>query len=539
MWLCLLTPIVIYFLLIKIYAVNIPYVDDHALKGFILKYFSTQQFTNRIKAIFEQHNEHRIGLTRVLLLLFYYLNNEIDYRWLIWIGNGFLMGILYLYGRYFQLKKIAFYYLIPISWVLFNLENQENTFWGMASVQNFGVLFFCLLAFLQLEQKQYILTAISLTIAVFTSGNGLFALCIVCFMVLFQQQWRVLISMVLLGMVLGIIYFGDYHAPPATPTARLADAPDVMKATFAFWGSYIDFSQESPLEFRKIKTIFLGIFLFLGVSLCVLMNVSYSQKQHKIGLTPSFSVFIMATFMLIFMSSLIVVYSRIVGYGYPTILTSRYKIYSILLLITLYVWAITVLQEKYKKVLLIVFSFFSIVGFFNSLYANLNPIDYHYKTLITNAFNWSSSTKKNVPTGYNYTIPSSILNQVKLDSSVNSTASKFVFDKVIIDENTIDVQGKLDEEFIKPSDGIYLMVQSNQKIYLFPTHCTSTGIRKMITKRQYWSGNFRVSIPKVELEAGKYQMGLISIKDHQTVSYKTETSFVVLANNKKPIKTNW
>ena len=137
-------------------------------------------------------------------------------------------------------------------------------------------------------------------------------------------------SMVLLGMVLGIIYFGNYQSPPATPTARFSDAPDVIKAVFAFLGSYLDFSMDGDLETKKIKAIILGVLMFFLAILALFINFPYNRKQRKIIIPPSFPVFMMATFMLIFMSSVIVVNSRIVGYGFSTILTSRYKIYSIL-----------------------------------------------------------------------------------------------------------------------------------------------------------------------------------------------------------------
>ena len=37
-WGLLILPILLYFLLIELYGMNVPYVDDHGLKGFLVKF---------------------------------------------------------------------------------------------------------------------------------------------------------------------------------------------------------------------------------------------------------------------------------------------------------------------------------------------------------------------------------------------------------------------------------------------------------------------------------------------------------------------
>jgi hypothetical protein len=47
-WGLLILPILLYFLLIELYGMNIPYVDDHGLKGFLVKFQDSKTWTEKI-----------------------------------------------------------------------------------------------------------------------------------------------------------------------------------------------------------------------------------------------------------------------------------------------------------------------------------------------------------------------------------------------------------------------------------------------------------------------------------------------------------
>ena len=539
----LITPIVIYFLLIKVYAINIPYVDDHGLKGFITKFYLNEHLMDKINAIFAQHNEHRIGLTRILLLLTYFIKNEIDYVWLMWIGNFFLIGILWIYWSYLQSKNITFYYLIPIAFLLFNIESHENTFWGMASVQNFGVIFFCLLGFFKFEQKKYALLSIYLTIAIFTSGNGFFALCVVGLMLILQKEWKVFMWMMLLGTIVGIVYFGNYQKPPATPTATISDFGKILTSTCCFLGSYIDFSNSLAVDFRRIITLSFGICLLIFVGIVLIINSPINFKKRKVIFPANFPEFIVCTLLFILITGLVVVYSRIIGYGYLTVLTSRYKIYSILLIVTLYVWILTILQEKFKRIILIFLSLTSMSGFFISLYQNITQIDYHHKLLISNAFNWDKGdflNKKLTPDrNFNYSLPITILDKVIIENDGKGSNQFKEFEKIVSTETDITIEGNQPDLFLSPNEGIYLTLKSVKRMYVFPTFSVKTGIRKLIQQQMIFGGNFGVKILKSEIDSGKYQIGVLKIKNDTIMNFKTKNSAFVLNKISNPIKTNW
>ena len=94
-------PILGYFLFLDKYAVNIPYLDDYTFFDFLPKLFSEISFGEKVELFFEQHNEHRIFLNRVFAFLIYWLNGNLNYRVMIFIGNIFLLGIVAIFYHYF------------------------------------------------------------------------------------------------------------------------------------------------------------------------------------------------------------------------------------------------------------------------------------------------------------------------------------------------------------------------------------------------------------------------------------------------------
>jgi cytochrome b561 len=140
-----------------------------------------------------------------------------------WFGNILLVGVLGIYVAYFKKNKISLLYFLPLPWILLTSINQENTYWGMASIQNFGIVFLSLWAFWELEEERLISALVLVSIAVFTSGNGFVTLAIMGGFLLLKQRWKNLGILVLLGVLLAYLYFATYQKPPATPSATLAD----------------------------------------------------------------------------------------------------------------------------------------------------------------------------------------------------------------------------------------------------------------------------------------------------------------------------
>jgi hypothetical protein len=539
-----MVPIVIYFGFINVYAINIPYVDDHGLKGFIVKFFTGNNFIDKINAIFAQHNEHRIALTRFILLIVYFVKNVIDYKWLIWIGNFFLVAIIYQYHQYFKFKSIESKYLLPLPWLLFSFLQNENTYWGMASIQNFGIIFLSLSAFLALEKQKNLWTILYISLAVFTSGNGFIALGLIIGIVILKGNIKQIAIYIATSLLLGFLYFYSYQNPPATPTPNLSDWKLLFKSFFVFIGSFADMSLESEVSSRILKAIVFGLFLFGITILFYLRNLPFNFQSKKIVIAKNYPIFILCTFSLILLTSILVSWSRVAGYGMITILTSRYKIYSITLVITIYVLLLTILEKKHHLKLLIIVLPISVLTFFYSIWQNMSSIDFHYKSLITNAYNWDNEIEKKIKkpnNQYNYQNPNTILKAISpnIFSKITSNAKSYKFEEIIDNKEEFIVRGNGGFAFLLPNDGYFLSLKSDQKVYIFPSHPKKESVRNLIKSQKVFSPRFEIHVAKNELDNGIYTLGFISIENNIIKTFKTLNSVKISNIQKGSIKTNW
>lgn len=543
--LCFLFPIASYFVYIADYGINIPYVDDHGLKGFIVNYYASDHWADKIVAIFAQHNEHRIALTRVFLLISYQLEGTINYKTLIWIGNGFLLGILWIFARYFKHRAISLVYLLPIPWILFSFLHHENTFWGMASVQNFGIVFFVLAAFLALEKEQFIKAMVLISIGVFTSGNGFVALFLLMGLLLLKSNWKQLGLFALLTLCLLAAYFLNYQKPPATPMASSAQWKELTKAFLAFLGSYADMNLAISPSNRVVRASSLGSVL-LGFSLLVYVkNLPLNFKEKRWHIPSNWHLFLLGTITFILLSAAMVAWTRLVGYGFTTILTSRYKIYSVVLLISLYAAVFTLLKESLQRISFGMVLVLAIGCFFMSFWHSMPAIDFHRKGLMTSMYNWTYedfSGKKPSLVGFKYENPpvffDGLLPELQSPNLPQTPVFKLAMCKV--EQGDLIISGTGDFHFKTADDGVYLVAKSAKRCYVFPTYTKKNSLKKALLNQELFVGNFDGHIPNYEFETGTYHLGLL-MKEGSKIALVNCQDSVLITRPKveKTIKTNW
>jgi hypothetical protein len=86
-----------YYLCLCRYSYNFPYFDDfEVILGFLNRFITGRQFSEKLPLLFEQHGEHRLFFDRAVALAAYLVLGKIDFRSLVLIGNTALLGILVL-----------------------------------------------------------------------------------------------------------------------------------------------------------------------------------------------------------------------------------------------------------------------------------------------------------------------------------------------------------------------------------------------------------------------------------------------------------
>ncbi|PMD95905.1 hypothetical protein BWI97_13645 [Siphonobacter sp. BAB-5405] len=170
-------PIVFFYIVINQVAVNLPWADDSILMYFLYTYKLPEvSWLHFWKDAFSVHAEHRIVVPRLLMLLTYLIQGEINVKTVLLIGNLSILGSAYILYRYIRRSSLSLWFFVPVTFLLFQPVYWEDSLWLICVVQHTLVIFWVLLSLhlLQFDKKSCFITAcISAILAIFTSGNGL------------------------------------------------------------------------------------------------------------------------------------------------------------------------------------------------------------------------------------------------------------------------------------------------------------------------------------------------------------------------------
>lgn len=318
---------VYYFLNLLRYTVNFPYHDDYmSILDFVNTCASGQDIFRNFTLLFAQYNEHRILLTKLFSLIYHLLFGELSFVHLTLLGNISLILLIYMIFKDHVRLKQPILYLIPLGVLIFSYRYSELTFWAMASIQNLWVLTLAFLAifFAFSEQKNNLLySLLAATLAAFTSGNGMLVFpVIIALYLLTKKMSKPFWILVAAGIGVIGLYFIGYHrtdfADNDSPFKTQTTLSDFILYAFTFLGSIVDDPKTASI---------------IGVTLTALYLFFLFKKQYR----HMPVLFGFATFL--FISSFLVSMNRH-GFGSNHALSSRYTIYSILLVGTLYLMTI-------------------------------------------------------------------------------------------------------------------------------------------------------------------------------------------------------
>lgn len=549
--LLILFPIVVFYLVFQKYAVNIPHWDDFAIRNTLAKMLETDSFSEKIRLLFSQHNEHRILLTRLSAWFVYLIQGTLNLKSLMFIGFVALVGLLiifFLVSKKYNSPLLAF---VPISFILFNVGLFENTFWGMASIQNFGVIFFAFLTFYWLVfsiENQYkhcfYLALFSCFIGVFTSSNGIIIPLIGCLILLVQQRKNQLFIWFGSSIIFILGFFSNFHKNPNNLVkANFSDIKTIIKGLFATFGSILDSSVIAPVKHLDLAMA-LGLFLFVFVCMFV-----YQVIVTKYNLTKRTNdLFLLACLAFIGITSVGIVVARI-SYGIDILLTSKYKIYSVLSLIIFYIVALNSLAERHKKKIIQLAIFISIIFNLYTYIADYQNIKFLNQERITDQFKQQHSDKSFPNQGImrilqqpENTFYDSIIDEMwqVQDSTLQNLNIERKGENVIL---TFQKTGeKID--LTNSESGLYFVLKSDKNIYLYPSHIKPFGMkayldRDFLANNQLIIDNFASVISKLYIQSGKYRIGTVKVENKsKSVVWSTQTIDIQQIEKTRP-KQNW
>lgn len=553
--LLILIPVGIYFGVWDYYAINIPKWDDHALKAFLLEFHNAVTTKAEIAAVFRQHNEHRIALTRLFSLLDFSIFGKLNYRHLMMIGNVLLLAVIPLWYILLKNNKKPLFALVPVPFLWLTLSMWENMYWGMASIQNFGVVALTLWTLYLCVSPKPVPFGVSILLAavtIFTSPNGIFVLPIGA-LLLFLAGHRQRMFVYILGVGTAVFYyFYGYNRPDYNPESK-ASLIRLVKGYMAFLGS---FAESFPVLDHFAVCVFMGAIVFLvavsvvSATLFRIMRNKYSVKFEKIT-----DLFCLGTMLFILGTALVVVYSR-AGFGLEGLITGKYKIYSVLLLLTAYLYIVIPIRGSFLSPY--------ITGIV-ALAVTFNIFSYHYhlvdaynlrKQLTMDQFNWIYQKKDLVPfndTTYagqivektpvfyeNWLPLLRVADRQGYAGDSRALTELYNSTKFIKSTNNLEVDNTSYTSQRLQDSGIYIVLSSKDRFYVFPGLRSRNRNRKQLFLKQYYfAPGFHASIPVALLEKGAYKVGVIrQLGDDTGILFK-DTVVRGLGQQPDQIKVNW
>lgn len=546
-----LVPVVAYFGWLAIYAVNVPLFDDHALRNFLVFYQAADSLSEKFALVFSQHNEHRIGYDRLVVLLQFWLTGEIDFVGMMVVGNLSLVGILWVFYRIFEQTGRSSWALVPVPYLLFSLALHENTFWGMAALQNFTVVFFVLLSIFHLTNsgtRRLLWACLSAVAAVYTSGNGFLLLPIGVGLLALQRRWRDLLLFSTVSAVCVTIYFIGYLPPPGNPDRiPLTEIGQYARGFLLFLGAMADLLPQSASRFRPILLV--GT-LLLGYGVLVAGRTAVLAVKRRPPL-PDAALFLSGLITFLLLTAVLVVYSRL-SFGQTVLLTSRYKIYSVLLAIGGYLAVFVSVPDQFAPWRTWLFVVLAIAWNAWMVVTNLPELAFHRKEMLTNLFNWTYSKNRVPPTDgydrrqYPYRRPLAFYSQsaprwvAPIRPEPVTTGQTRRPTRVEQTANELIVQDSVPVPTASPDEGVYLLLKSRTRTFLFPARPrTHTSLRRLLRTRSPYLDAYAAVVPKAELPTDRYTPYLIRYERGRATLTPAGEPFDLVTTKREGVKTNW
>lgn len=365
----------IYLLIILLYAENIPYTDDLAVLSSLYDFNHETDWLLKVKTLFSFHNEHRIAVPRLITMLLYYIQGKhINIIWWILIGNLSLFLPVYLYFKT-AFVDISIVYFIPVLLLILQPMHYELIYWGMASVQNIGVLLLTTLSFYYLVYRNNIVWAIGIgVLAVFTSANGIFVFIIGTVLILYKRDWYKGIPWAIAGAVSAFLYWQGFsiteNSGKGSETSLQFTA--FLKTFLSLSGGLV-YTQSLPVLSLALGVLLLITLLYLAYYRLIVCPIMSNKSQQFLLCCLAFILSTIAAISL--------------GRDLESILLiSRYKLYSALLIALTYILLLDWIKNRQFIIKLVLL--FGLL-FWSSCYIRYtSQFESHSRLLFSHFFNW-------------------------------------------------------------------------------------------------------------------------------------------------------
>jgi hypothetical protein len=513
--------VIFYFKVIISNSVNIPNGDDlYCLLLFTQHFQDATDWTERFRLLTEQWVEHRIVYSRFTALISYWITGQVNFVTIIIVGNMTLVGFTVLFWDLIKRAGVSMYYLIPVVLILFSPVMYEANLWAGASTVYMPVCFLGLLTVYLLADKPktgFVLGLVTAFFATFSFGNGMFSFIAGLGVLLYQKRYRPAAIWVLLSGLAILLYFRNFEKSSATDTFGFAvhfQKPlYLLYNLFGFIGGIFDGTENanSAVVTAHIPAILAGLILTIAI---FYGTFRFVKNGYDAGNKDKLKVIWLGMTAFVVITSLALAYSRTLGDSMNSS-ASRYKIYSMVIVILIYWWCL--MSFKSKAMIGLLFGLLSLILLVFSYYGNYQKMS-NYKAYFTSGlYNYNENNQWVI---YRHTSYYEGVSVMVSDSIKNSANPVYVFSKIfpqltyealnqagLLDQVTValdDRCGNGDEKCLSvrtdsyPSatnffQGIYLVVYNDDNIFLFVANPARNGRKNMFTRGGYYKDGFTLN----------------------------------------------
>jgi hypothetical protein len=314
-WLFLVVSSIVYLVLTYRLSSPAPYLDDYeALLGFMVSVENESSWTGKIQRLFQQHNEHRIIIPRLIVWVQYLVTGELNFRTTILMANIFLVGIVFLLNRFFLSGK---FWGIGIASVLLlmNYLHYENYQWALAGLQNYGVMLLALMSLVCCKKKKYTWMFVFAIMAALCSSSGILLLGCYAIYFIFRKTY----TPVFVCLFLMVLFYVTFYAFNYKPVHQHPGSLYIINHPAEFLSYYFALlaSYTAPI-FRLLpkNAIAFGLIMFV-LNIYGMIRVFLLDKKNILLYT---SLFLNAVL-------LAIAYTRF-NFGLDQAFASRYAVFS-------------------------------------------------------------------------------------------------------------------------------------------------------------------------------------------------------------------
>ncbi|MFD2573710.1 hypothetical protein ACFSUS_23930 [Spirosoma soli] len=533
------------------FSVNVPIVDDFMYVFTLTRLLDPAATWQKIVLlIIEQHNDHRILLSRLAFLTTYAFEGHLNFQTLIIVASLSVAGMVWLIGRLFRRAQLSSWAILPVAFLLFQPSYHANVWWALSIWQHTVTLFlYILLFYLVLKATgRYQVSAWLLgAVLVFSNSNGIVAWFTVVLLLAVNRRWKQAGIWAVSGIILAVLYYNlgyDFRSQGSFQVI-IQHPVWVFKSVVSFLGGAVYLN-----GWRWLGIPNLWLVLGTGVSVMVIVILAWWRMFFD-RVRPSVPFQVFAALALVLCGTAGAA-SLTRSDGHFSVI-DRYQVYSVLCVISAYALALLTVKGRWNQSLVVgmnvVGAWFCLVAWQlyppilaekrQQLISQTYSLEHYNKSVVDNLFlldpYWQGLWKQAVTKGQ-YQFPNTELSGVEpvlRQKAGGYVATSFNVKDTVVNELSVDHDLAMVENKTLPTPD-YMLLQSTAETHILPA--------RTLTAEQ----PFRASGPPIgvkttfypqALTPGNYRIGWLNVDGDKPVAEWTKQFYVKGADDaSKPFR---